>query len=396
MVDGFGKSYIASLYIAINFLQGKRIIALAQNYKALTEVLFSELKQRLTEMAIPYHFDGMSNKFTYGDGVVYGASYEGIESIRGLSNISIAVCDEAALSPPKLFATLAPCLRGKGIQPYIRLLSTPRRGSWLNLYCKEHSDNVEIITATTYDNKLISNEQIAMMKSAIVNEELMQQELEGKMLDLDSDSSVIQMSDYPLYDSGLSADNYMGIDLSGLGCDNNVFTVLNKYRIETIESINKADTFELTNIAERLIQLYKVKGIYIDITGSTSNGLLDMLKAKGHPVHGINFAQKPYEERYANARAEMYVECSNAVKNGLFVDKDEIKTQMAYTTISVNNSGKFQLCKKEDIKEMIGKSPDEADSFALSVYAMNHSDAVVNEAKHANDVASKYLNYLNL
>ena len=392
---GFGKSFVASLLITINFLQGKRIIALAQNFKALNEVLFQEIRNRLEELEIPARIDSHAMKITYGNGVIYGASYEGLESVRGLSKISLAVCDEAALSPPKLFETLTPCLRGDGITGQVRLLSTPRRGSWLNLYCKEHSDNVEIITARTSDNKMITEEQIKLMKATIVNPEIARQELEGVMLDIDSDASVIQLCDYPSYDSGRTADNYMGIDLSGLGADNNVFVVSNQYRIEEIVKVNKADSFELLNVAERLIQQYSVKGTFIDITGSTSNGLYDLMKSKNHAVLGINFAQKPFEDRYNNARCEMYLELSKAVKDGLFVSNQDIKTQLAYTTVSVNNTGKFQLCKKEEIKEAIGHSPDEADAFALSVYAMNHKSSV-QEAKHASEIGQKYLNYLGL
>lgn len=336
-------------------------------------------------------------KITYGDGVIYGASYESLESIRGLSNISIAVCDEAALSPPKLFSTLAPCLRGKDINPFIRLLSTPRRGCWLNLYCHEHPDAVEVITATTYDNKLITEDQIKIMKQSIINPDLLKQELEGVMLDIDSDASVVQLSDYPLHDSGMEAPNYMGIDLSGLGNDNNVFCIANKYRIEEIKVINKANTFELTNIAETLIDKYDVRGTFLDTTGSTSNGVLDMLVAKNRQVKGINFAQKPYvDNKYANARAEMYVETANAIKSGLYVSNEDIKTELAYTTIAINQSGKLQLCKKDDIKELIGRSPDEADAFALAVYSMNHADANINEAKHASEIGSKYLAYLGM
>lgn len=391
---GYGKSFVASILIVMNFLQGKRVIALAQNFKALNEVLFQEIRNRLDELQVDCHFDKNAMKITYGDGVIYGASYEGLESVRGLSKISLAVCDEAALAPPKLFETLTPCLRGDGITGYVRLLSTPRRGSWLNLYCKEHSDNVEIITATTMDNELITKDQIELMKSTIVNPEILKQELEGVMLDIDSDASVIQLCDYPSYDSGRTADNYMGIDLSGLGSDNNVFVVSNRYRIEDVIKLNKADSFELLNVAERLIQQYNIKGTFIDITGSTSCGLYDLMKSKNHPVLGINFAQKPYEDKYNNARCEMYLELSKAVKDGLFVSNQDIKTQLAYTTVSVNNTGKFQLCKKEEIKEAIGHSPDEADAFALSVYAMNHGNTVLNEAKHASEVAARYLRYL--
>ena len=388
---GFGKSHVASLYIAINFLRGLRVIALAQTFKALHEVLFTEIIARLDEMDIPYRFDKQNMKITYGEGVIFGASYENLESIRGLSRISVAVCDEAALSPNTLFSTLSPCLRGEGIEPYIRLLSTPRRGSWLNLYIREHPDTVEVIHAKTSDNPLITEDQLNLMKQSIVNDDMLQQELEGVMLDIDSDSSVVQLRDYPRSDSGKTAELfYMGIDLAGLGSDSNVITVSSSYRIEEQVSVRVANTFELTDRVENMCRKYKIQCVYLDITGSTSCGLLDMLKAKGLNAVGINFAQKPFSDRYANARCEMYVELSNAIKSGMFIDSDDIKTQLSYTTINVNPSGKFQLIKKESIKELIGHSPDEADSLALSIYAMNHGGHG-DEVKHAQEVANKYL-----
>jgi hypothetical protein len=390
---GFGKSYVASLYIAISFLKGLRIIALAQNFKALHEVLFTEILARLDEIGVQYRFEKQSMKISYGDGVIYGASYENIESIRGLSRISIAVCDEAALSPSNLFTALSPCLRGEGIEPYIRLLSTPRRGSWLNLYVKEHPDLVEVIHAKTTDNPLITKEQLDLMANSIVSKELIEQELEGVMLDIDSNSSIVQLADYPKRDLGLDGDRYLGIDLSGLGCDKNMFTVVSKYRIEEQTGIEKADTFELTQIAENLIRKWNVKAIRIDITGSTSCGLLDMLKSKGYSVEGVNFAQKAYDDKYSNARAEMYGELSLAIKTGMYIEDEDIKTQLAYTTVFVNQSGRLQLVKKADIKELIGHSPDEADSLALAIYALNHGSEETqrqDEAERAKDFARRY------
>ena len=227
-----GKSYAASLLIVKYFLEGKNVIALAQTFKSLSEVLFAEIRNRLEELHIDAHINMGAMKITYGEATIYGASYENLESVRGLSRISLAVCDEAALSPPKLFTIISPCLRGEGIEGYIRLLSTPRKGSWLNLYCKEHPDLIELIHATTRDNTLITEDQIKLMTSSIVNADLIAQELEGVMLDIDSDNSIVQLKDYPkakqLYSE---ADTYMGVDLAGLGSDNNVITVINKYEI---------------------------------------------------------------------------------------------------------------------------------------------------------------------
>lgn len=394
-----GKSYAASLLIIKYFLEGKNVIALAQTYKSLSEVLFAEIRNRLDELGIEAHFNSAAMKITYGNGVIYGASYENLESIRGLSRISLAVCDEAALSPNKLFTILSPCLRGEGIEGRIRLLSTPRRGSWLNLFCKEHADRIELIHATTRDNKYITEDQIKLMTDSIVNEELIQQEIEGIMLDIDSDSSIIQLKDYPkVRNIRVPYKAFIGVDLAGLGSDSNVISVITCDGILEQQSIKDANTFELTRVIEDLYRKYNCIRMCIDVTGSTSCGVFDMLKMKKYDITGINFAQAAYDkDRYANARCEMYVELSNAIKNGLYVDDDDIKTQLAYTTIFVNNSGRFQLCKKEEIKDMIGHSPDKADSLALAVYAMNHTNVEHGTtAEEAAEIASKYLYYYGI
>lgn len=392
-----GKSFAASLLIVKYLLEGKNVIALAQTYRSLSEVLFAEIKNRLEELDINAYINMGSMKITYGAGTIYGASYENLESIRGLSRISLAVCDEAALSPNKLFTVLSPCLRGEGIEGRIRLLSTPRRGSWLNLFCKEHPDNIELIHATTRDNTFITEDQIKMMTSSIINEDLLAQEIEGIMLDIDSDSSIIQLKDYPRIRRTYTTAKgpYIGIDLAGLGTDSNVITVVNEYEILEQISIKQADTFQMTSVTEELYSKHNAKGIMIDVTGSTSCGVKDMLVMKKYPVIGINFAQAAFDkDRYINARCEMYVELANAIKSGMYIHDDEIKTQLSFTSIFVNNSGKFQLNKKDEIKELIGHSPDKADSLALAVYAMNHSDITTEyTSKKAEEIGLNYLKW---
>ena len=263
---------------------------------------------------------------------------------------------------------------------------------------KEHPENIELIHATTRDNKFITEDQIKMMTSSIINEDLIAQEIEGVMLDIDSDASIIQLKDYPriLNPYGVAKGPYMGIDLAGLGTDSNVITVVNEFEILEQESIKQADTFQMTRMTEELYSKHNAKGIMIDVTGSTSCGVKDMLVLKKYPVAGINFAQAAYnKDRYINARCEMYVELANAIKSGMYIHDDEIKTQLAFTTIFVNQSGRFQLNKKEEIKELIGHSPDKADSLALAVYAMNHTDQTPEyNSKKAEEIGSKYLTWV--
>lgn len=81
---GSGKTYCASLLAAIKLIQGERIMVFAQNFKSLSENLFSEILKRLDEIVpTQYTFYRQSMKLTFGNtGCLYGLSYENIESAR--------------------------------------------------------------------------------------------------------------------------------------------------------------------------------------------------------------------------------------------------------------------------------------------------------------------------
>ena len=86
-------------------------------------------------------------------------------------------------------------------------------------------------------------------------------------------------------------------------------------------------------------------------------------------VNGINFAQKATNENvYLNARAEMYFNLADKIREGFYIDDDKIKEELQYTTYQINGSGKTLLCPKANIKELIGRSPDTSDALALSLY----------------------------
>jgi len=387
------KSYVASLYIVVNFLRGLRVIALAQNFKALNEVLFMEIRARLDEMEIDYHFERQNMKITYGKGVIFGASYENLESIRGLSKISVAVCDEAALSPNTLFSSLSPCLRGEGIDPYIRLLSTPRKGSWLNMYIKEHPDTVEVIHAKTSDNPLITDEQLQLMKQSMVNRDILQQELDGVMLDIDSDSSIVRYRDFIKDKRDSARQKWLGSDMAGLGADSNAYVVIDKFGVVEYKTIQEQDTFQKTETINSLWDKHSVISGCIDATGGYGQGAEDLLKQRGRDILGVNFADKATDpDKYPNVRTQMYLELAEEVKNGFWIP-EEARAELLAQSVTINNKGKLALIPKADIKKVLGHSPDLCDAIALSVFAMRHGSELSkkNEEEDASQSLSDYL-----
>ena len=128
---GAGKTFSASLLAALRVLKGQRIIVFAQNYKALSENLMYEITKRLDEIVghefYKYNRGSCKIEIPWSGGVIYGGTYENIDSVRGFTQINILILDEGALSPPNILEVAGPCLRGlpEGQEPQIYFTSTP-------------------------------------------------------------------------------------------------------------------------------------------------------------------------------------------------------------------------------------------------------------------------------
>ena len=97
-------------------------------------------------------------------------------------------------------------------------------------------------------------------------------------------------------------------------------------------------------------------------------------------VIGVNFGEAAEDKKsYANARAEMYFEFADAVKNGFYVSSEAAREELTHTTYLKTKTGKIQLIEKDEIKALIGRSPDTADSLCLAWYKRKnikaHADA---------------------
>jgi hypothetical protein len=69
------------------------------------------------------------------------------------------------------------------------------------------------------------------------------------------------------------------------------------------------------------------------------------------------------------------MELSQAIKDGFYIDvakNKELVEELRNTQAFIDEKGKFRIIPKERIKQLIGRSPDRADSLALAMYAKNH------------------------
>lgn len=385
-----GKSYALSIWIVLQCLKnpGIRGIIIAQNYRALTLVLIREIKNRCSEFGITIEHNKSNNELVFPNGsILYGFSAESPDAVLGLTEISLLAIDEAAYTNEEIYNNARDRMRGSKYPSRVRLISSPsntRVQNWFSALCKNNADKV--IHATAFDNPFTSQ----AFKDELVERygegtPLYRQQVLGEIFDADVVSQIVKRSEFPSSKNNSDTTCFMGIDCAGLGNDKDMFTVVDKYGMVEYKELQVGDLFQKSNIATQLYDKYKVKMCNIDGTGGYGQGLYDLLQSKSYTSSMINFAQKAFDpDKYPNARTEMYLELAKAVKEGFWVN-DQVKEELLAQSVFINNKGNQQLVPKEEVKEILGHSPDLCDAVALAVYAKNHGQ-IDRNAEYSNAV----------
>lgn len=370
-----GKSFIASLIAALRVKEGKKILVWAQDFKALSENLLSEIIKRLDEMHVIYHYNQNAHKITCGKGIIYGLSYENIEACRGFTEIGIAICDEIALAPANFFGTMAFCMRGKGISPKIYCMTTPRVGTWWNDFVrKADPDKIEIIRGnmmSLLDKDIITQGTLDLVKATCLDENMLRQELYGELVE-DNSTGVLftsrLLTTAPKFLQRNNEGYAIGIDCSGLGKDSNVIVVRNQNEILDIVEKKIASNSELCSTVRGLIMTHgKANLSHIAIDEAYGLDLHERLTEANINAVLVPFGGKAKNSAYANQRAEMYINMKKGIEEfGLKGITDELSIELHATKYILNNNNKIQLIPKDEIKMNIGRSPDIADALALT------------------------------
>lgn len=211
-----------SAYISPSFSQGKKVfselVALLQDSGLIEKANASEL----------------TIKSVYGSYVKF-FSMESPTAIRGYTISGILVMDEAAFFPIQLpsgedpyYNVIYPIIKAR--KPKVLVISTPngRQGMFYDLYLKALNkvDKYREITASIYDDELMSKEEIEKLKEGYPPLAFAQ-EFEVKFLDN-------ALTVFPNFETCFDITTYetskrcwIGIDPSSVGTDDTILTVVN-------------------------------------------------------------------------------------------------------------------------------------------------------------------------
>lgn len=110
----------------------------------------------------------------------------------------------------------------------------------------------------------------------------------------------------------------------------------------------------------------RADAIFVDDSGGYGAGWIDQLVSMNYNPQGVSFAGKPDDPRYFNKRSEMHFRLAEWVKTvGCIPDDPEFEAELLAHTYCFRGD-KLWVEEKDQVKEKLGRSPDKADSAALT------------------------------
>ena len=127
------------------------------------------------------------------------------------------------------------------------------------------------------------------------------------------------------------------------------------------------ETTDLVRWLEDVQQEVTASRIAIDDIG-VGAGVVDQAREKGLPAIGVNFSSRATDaERYINTRAECYWRLREALQKGeLVIPPFEFLLEADLLAIRYELKKKVQIEEKKEVSRRLGRSPDAADSLALT------------------------------
>ena len=238
MLDGVGNASGKTVFAEIMMIE---YLCIPHTFNAYISPTFAQGKKVFAELTQLLDGTGIIKKANAADlkiESVYGAtlkffSMESPTSIRGNTVSGILVMDEAAFFPTQLstgedpyYNVIFPIIKAR--KPKVLVISTPngRQGMFYDLYLKAFNGEKGYyqLTATIYDDDLITNEEIEELKRGYP-QLAFKQEFEVEFLD----NALTVFPNFSTcfdgrYDGGKC---WIGIDPSSVGDDNTIVSIIN-------------------------------------------------------------------------------------------------------------------------------------------------------------------------
>ena len=393
---GGGKSWLGCLWITTLCLnhQGIRCLigrsVLTQLKLTTLNTLFDLLGTMGFKSGQHFNFNGQSNVLSFYNGseiifkdLAYNPSDPNYDSLGSLE-ITAAFIDEAAQITSLAFSIVKSRIRYKlneyNLIPKVLMTCNPSN-NWIkkDLYIPfiqdRLQDNQVFIPSLPMDNPHLPSSYIEMLKELPPQQR--KRLLEGDWDYLEDSDSLFKFDDitnsiYKL-EPNPQEKKYMSIDVARFGDDRSVVMIWVGMVVISCHVYRKLSTTELYTEIQDLMKFNGIhtQNVIVDSDG-VGGGISDLLRA----TNFVNNARPLHEQNFTNLKSQCYIKLSEMFREQKIslnilepaVVEDLTQELLAIKLKDIDKDNKVGVMSKDDMKRILGKSPDLSDALMMRMY----------------------------
>ena len=394
---GGGKSMLGCYWIlksAIKYPETRWLIgrAILKTLKETTlNSLFDVMKLQGLEKDYHYTLNLTNNTLTLFNGsqILFKDlfQYPSDPNFDELGSLEItgAFVDEANQITEKCKEILRSRIRYKidqyNLVPKILFTCNPAKNWTYIQFFKPHKDktlpsNKAFIQALVTDNLNISLHYIEALKSLdkVSRERLLYGNWEydsdpAKLMEYDNILNIFTKKKVP----DINEKKYISCDVARYGDDSTVILVWHNFKIISYKILKKSSIVEVANTIKELAGIYRIPlaQIIVDEDG-IGGGVVDLLRCKGF----VNNSKAINGENYQNLKTQCYYKLAALVNDNIleWSDIDHENMQALIEELEqvrakdIDKDNKLSILSKQQVKEVLGRSPDLSDAVMLRCY----------------------------
>lgn len=339
----------------------------------------------------------IKHKYT-GSKFIFRGVRNNPKSIKSMTDIGCAVFEECEDATKESLDLLIPTLRLPG--SFFILAGNPkdRTCAVAQMFIENAPPPGTVIINNTYlDNPYCSADLIAEAEHMrLTDYNLYKHIWLGQYLDVSQLIMVpkITRKDIP---RPTGAKVVIGVDIARQGGDRTAITVRCGKMIAERQVFPSMDRDLLVHTLQSLQHKYRPNCINVDSTGHGA-WCVDMLIQSGiKNVYSINFSSASLDPKYANMRTYLYALIREYFEQGgtIPVGAISLEKELAASRYTLDIKNRTAMIPKDEIRKVLGVSPDEADSLGLAMLCegdmfndTTRMDAIINHHTQADLISS--------
>lgn len=362
-------------------IKGVRAGIFCEDYPSLEDRQISKIKIEFPEWLGKYN--QQRHEFTlspaYGGGII---AFRNLDDPAKYLSVEFAVIaiDEINRNPKSTFDMLRSRHRWPGIKD-VKFIAgcNPLGEAWVKnlwvkrIFPKEEQEQYEFVfvPALPTDNPYLDKSYYTALESLPETQRLAYLEGNWDAFDeeIDSKGYLRLINDRELQASRADGGDHSGYIILGVdpaaGGDKSALVVKSANLQQVVFNQKLKDTMDLIGVIMEKCRDFQVDYICIDRTG-VGQGVFDRLKELGYNVRGVAFNEKPDDEMFANAKAELHWRQRKWLLSGGRLIANEGWNEFEIVKYK-NKDGKIAIQPKEELFKDGIPSPNVVDAAVLTM-----------------------------